>query len=63
MFAGGLIDFLAPNYIGRMLDSFADNNFDEDDKGVYPLLKEWIVVILISGVCTFLREIIFGITS
>lgn len=39
MFAGSMIDFLAPNYIGRMMDSFADYNFDNDDEGVYPLIR------------------------
>lgn len=63
MFAGSMIDFLAPNYIGRMMDAFTEYNFDNDDDGVYPLIKQWIIVMAVSGVCTFLRDIIFGITS
>ena len=63
MFAGSLIEFLAPNYIGRMLDAFADDNFNTDDEGVYPLITQWLIIIAISSVCTFLREFIFGVTS
>ena len=62
MFAGSLIEFLAPNYIGRILNQFKEENFDGDG-GVYELLIQWIIVILISGVCSLLRDLIFGLAS
>ena len=62
MFAGSLIDLVAPNYVGKIIDQFKAYNF-ESEGGVYDLLIEWIMWTLLSGFCTFIREAIFGITS
>ena len=62
MFAGSLIEFMAPNYIGRILNEFKNENFDGDG-GVYDLLIQWIFVILISGVCSLIRDLIYGLAS
>lgn len=62
MFLGSLIEFLAPNYIGKILNEFKEKNFDGED-GVYELMKIWIIVIIISGVCSLIRDIIFGMAS
>jgi len=62
MFAGSLIDLVAPNYVGKIIDQFKAYNF-EGERGVFDLLIEWIMWTLFSGACTFVREAIFGITS
>merc|ERR1712223_1692829 len=53
---------MAPNYIGRILNEFKNENFDGDG-GVYDLLIQWIFVILISGVCSLIRDLIYGLAS
>lgn len=62
MFAGSLIEFLVPSYVGQIINKFRENNFDKDG-GVYELLWEWIFFLVISVVCSFFRELIFGVTS
>ena len=62
MFAGSLIDFIAPNFIGQIIDQFKAYNFD-GDKGVHHLVKVWILWTVFSSVCAFIREVIFGVTS
>ena len=62
MFAGSLIEFLAPYYIGRILNEFKNNNYDGDG-GVYELLVMWMIWLVISAACNFVREVLFGITS
>ena len=62
MFCGSLIEFLVPNYIGRILNEFKEDNWEGDD-GVYPLLLEWCYILIFSAICTFIREYIFGVTS
>ena len=37
-------------------------NFDGEG-GVYEIMFVWIVVILISGVCSLIRDVIFGMAS
>ena len=62
MFLGSLIEFLMPSYVGKIINEFKEDNFD-DEGGVKELLLEWIYWTIFSAVCTALREIIFGITS
>ena len=62
MFAGSLIEFLAPNIIGRIMDQFRVENF-EGDGGVYELIVTWMFWLVISSLCSFTRELLFGITS
>ena len=62
MFLGSVIEFLAPNYIGKMLDQFRLENFEGED-GVYDILKLWIAWTVFSGLCSAARDLIFGITS
>lgn len=62
MFAGSLIEFLVPSYIGQIINKFKEGNFEEEG-GVYDLLWEWIIVLIITVVCSFFRELIFGVTS
>ena len=62
MFCGSIIEFLVPNYIGKILNEFRANNWDGED-GVYPVLTEWCIWLAISAVCTFIRDFIFGVTS
>lgn len=62
MFLGSLVEFLVPNYIGKIIMQFKENNFDGDE-GVKELLFEWIMFTIFSAVCTAIREAIFGITS
>ena len=62
MFAGSLIDFLAPNFIGQIINEFRENNFEGED-GVYDIVKLWIFVLLFSSICGLIREYIFGVAS
>ena len=62
MFFGSLVEFLVPNYIGKIITEFKENNFDGDE-GVKELLLEWIMFTVFSAICTAIREAIFGITS
>ena len=62
MFAGSLIEFLVPSYIGKIVNMFKEKNFDKEG-GVYDLLYEWLIFLAITIVCAFFRELIFGITS
>jgi len=62
MFAGSAIEFLVPSYVGQIINKFRELNF-EGDGGVYELLLQWIVVLVLSSICSFIRELLFGITS
>ena len=62
MFGGSIIEFLAPNYIGKILNEFRNENWDGEE-GVYWLLKQWIFWLFVSAFSSFIREAIFGVTS
>lgn len=62
MFLGSLINFLVPNYIGRIINAFKDEDF-EWDGGVKSLIFEWILATIFSAACSGFREIIFGLAS
>lgn len=62
MFAGSIIEFLIPNYIGKILNEFRAENWDGEG-GVYPLLTSWTFWLFVSAVSSFIREITFGVTS
>ena len=62
MFLSSIIDLIAPNYTGKIIDQFRAYNF-EGDRGVYELVWEWLMIAFFSSLCTLLREIIFSITS
>ena len=62
MFLSSVIDLIAPNYIGKIIDAFRAYNF-EGENGVYDLLLQWLLIAFLSSLCTLLREIIFSIAS
>jgi len=62
MFAGSLIEFLVPSYVGMIINKFRERNFTEKG-GVNDLIVEWIIILCVSSICSFLRELIFGIAS
>lgn len=59
MFLGSTIDFLAPNYIGRVLNQFNEEDFE----AVKNVVIEWICVSIFSAACSAIREAIFGVAS
>ena len=59
MFLGSAIDFLAPNYIGSLINKFSEKDFT----GVRDVVIEWVGVAVFSALCSALREGIFGVAS
>ena len=59
MFAGSIIDMVAPGYVGLIIDGFAEENWDK----VYTLITQFMYITAITAICGFFREIIFGIVS
>lgn len=59
MFAGSIVDMVAPGYIGLIIDGFAAEDWDK----VYTLITQFLYITAITAVCGFFREIIFGIVS
>ena len=59
MFLGSAIDFLAPNYIGKLINKFKEDDFT----AVRNVVIEWVAVVVFSALCSALREGIFGIAS
>lgn len=62
MFAGSVIDMVAPGYVGLILDGFRE----ADEKGwdpVYLLISQFLYITAFTAVCAFFREIIFGLVS
>ena len=62
MFLGSTIEFLVPNFIGKIINEFKEENF-EGEGGVKELIYIWLVMTLFSSLCTAVRELLFGITS
>lgn len=62
MFLGSLVELLVPSFVGRIINQFKENNFDGDG-GVKELLFQWILFTILSALCAFCREAIFGTTS
>ncbi len=62
MFAGSLIEFLAPNLIGKILDEFREDNFEGED-GVYDILTIWVIILAIGSLCALIRDYVFGVAS
>ena len=59
MFAGSVIDMVAPGYIGLIIDGFKEEDFDR----VYSLITQFLYITAFTAVCAFIREIIFGLVS
>ena len=62
MFAGSVIDMVAPGYVGLILDGFKE----ADEKGwdpVYLLISQFLYITAFTAVFAFFREIIFGLVS
>lgn len=62
MFLGSTIEFLVPNFIGKIINEFKEENFDGEG-GVKDLIYLWILMTIFSSLCTAVRELLFGITS
>ena len=59
MFAGSVIEMVAPGYVGLIIDGIRIEDFDY----VYNLIVQFLYITLGTAFCALLREIIFGITS
>ena len=59
MFAGSIIDMAAPGYVGLIMDAVKNEDYDH----IRTLVLQFLFIALISGVCAFIRELIFGIVS
>ena len=59
MFAGSVIDMLAPGYVGIILDGFKEEDWDF----VYAKIYEFLYITAFTALCSFFREVIFGIVS
>lgn len=62
MFAGSIIEFLVPSFIGQIINEFRRDNFEGED-GVYDIVVLWVTVLVISAFCGLIREFIFGVAS
>jgi len=59
MFAGSIADFIFPDYIGKVINKLAEEEYDAVDK----LLIQWIGLTCIGALCAFVRDFIFSLTS
>ena len=62
MFAGSIIEFLVPSFIGQIINEFRRENFEGKD-GVYDIVVLWVTVLVVSAFCGLIREFIFGVAS
>lgn len=62
MFAGSLIEFLMPDFIGKSVNAIKDGNFTGEG-GVNELIVMSLMVTAFTATCSFFRELIFGVTS
>ena len=59
MFAGSLTDFLFPNFIGETISALTEGKFDE----VNTYIWKFLVIIVVSAVCSFIRDFVFSYAS
>ena len=59
MFAGSVVELVAPGITGRIIDGFKSEDWDT----VHALIVQFLYITAFTGVCSFFREIIFGIVS
>ena len=53
MFLASLSDLFVPDYTGRIIDTFMEENY-EGPGGSFQLLKEWMIILLFGVSCTFI---------
>ena len=53
MFLASLSDLFVPDYTGRIVDTFMEENY-EGPGGSFQLLKEWMIILLFGVFCTFI---------
>ena len=53
MFLASLADLFVPDYVGRIVDQFTEENY-EGKGGVHELLKEWMIILSFCALCMFL---------
>ena len=63
MFAGSLVDFMIPHYVGLIINDLKDGKISYEEGGVNRKLVEWVFIVVIGSLCAFLREFVFGVTS
>ena len=62
MFLASLSDLFVPDYTGRIVDAFMEENY-EGPGGAFELLREWMLILLFGTACTFIQMSIFGLTG
>ena len=62
IFLGAISDLFVPDYIGKIVDALTEEEY-YGDKGVFGRLEEWMVILAIGVVCTFIQKVIYGITG
>ena len=53
MFLASLSDLFVPDYTGKIVDAFMEENY-EGPGGAFELLKEWMIILLFGTACTFI---------
>ena len=53
MFLASLNDLFVPDYIGKIVDAFTEENY-EGKGGAFELLKQWMLILCFGTLCTFL---------
>ena len=53
MFLASLSDLFVPDYTGKIVDAFMEENY-EGPGGAFQLLKEWMIILLFGTACTFI---------
>ena len=62
MFLASLSDLFVPDYTGKIIDAFMEENY-EGPGGAMELLKQWMVILLFGVACTFVQTSLFGLTG
>ena len=62
IFLASLNDMFVPDYIGKIVDAFNEENYEGKD-GVFQRLRERMLILCIGVICTFLQKMIFGTTG
>ena len=56
MFLASLSDLFVPDYTGKIIDAFMEENY-EGPGGAMELLKQWMVILLFGVACTFVQTV------
>ena len=62
MFLASLSDLFVPDYTGKIIDAFMEENY-EGPGGAFSLLKDWMLILLFGTACTFIQTALFGLTG